>query len=345
MYLNSDYLTPVELTGYVRQALMDLERNQFTLSRYLPSQTINDLDYRFTRGGEGLMEAATYRAYDAEAPTTSRPGVSRVSGELPPLSRKIRLGEYDRLRQRNLGSEVRNAILDDAERVARQIAARIEVARGDALVNASVTISENNVAAVVDFGRSSAMEVSADTAGDFWDGTAPTPLQDLLTWRDAYVEQNGSEPGVIVANRKILSHLMKDDEIRNLVFPTGSTQPAVVTESAVGQVLNAFGLPPISLYEAQVKVSGSATRIIPQTKILMLPAPGSLDGDQVGKTLWGTTAESLESEYGLGGQEAGIVAGAYHTFDPVAVWTKAAAIALPVLANPDLVMVADVLSA
>lgn len=338
MDLFSDYITPVELTGYVRPQLADYEQNAFTLSRYLPSETINDLDYRFTRGGEGLTEAATFRSYDTEAPVANRPGVTRVTGELPPISRKIRLGEYNRLRQRNLDAEARNAILDDAVRMTRAIGARAELARGDALVNGSVTINENGVQATVSFGRDSSMSKTPQTST--WDGTAD-PIDDMLVWRDSYVALNGSEPGVIVTSRKVLSALMRNDNIAKAAFPNAANVPNVINQSVVNQVLNSFGLPSIELYDAQVRVNGSAQRVIDDAKVLFLPAVGSQDADQVGKTLWGVTAESLEPEFADAG--AGIVAGAYSTKDPVAVWTKASAIMLPVLANPNLVMVADVL--
>jgi len=348
MFLITDYVTPQELTGYVRAALMDLQVNQFTLSQQLPAKNINDLDFRFAKGGEGLMEAATYRAFDTEAPVTNRPGVSRVSGELPPISRKIRQGEYYRLKQRNLDGEIRSAILEDAVRLTRQVEARFEKARADALVNGELTFAENGLSLSADFGRDSAAELDADTdsvSGEYWDATGattPTPLEDLLKWQDAYVALNGSEPGQILANRKILAILMRSPEIRNIVFPTGDTQPSLVTRAAVNQALSAFGLPPISLYDAQYSVNGTATRFIPQDTLLMLPANGSHDAAQMGQTFYGTTAESMEAGYdGVG---SGIVAGTYHTFDPVSVWTKVSAIGMPVLANPNLAFVAKVLA-
>lgn len=58
MLINTDYITPVELTGYVRAAFADLQVNQFTLSQYLPNQLVDDLDFRLSRGGAGLVEAA-----------------------------------------------------------------------------------------------------------------------------------------------------------------------------------------------------------------------------------------------------------------------------------------------
>lgn len=337
MYLYTDYGDPAELTGYSRTALADLEINQFRLSRFLPSQTLNDLDYRFTRGGEGLIEAATYRSYDAEAPLAARPGITRTQGQLPPLSRKIRLGEYDRLKSRNLDAEIRNAIYSDVERLTRALSARVELARGDALVNGRVTIQENGVSAGVDFGRNPGNNVVAST---LWTDTANAkPVTNLLSWAEAYNDVNGSDPGLILTSKKNMALLMRNAEIRNLIYPQGSSA-ALVRDSDVRTILTSFGLPSIEFYDAKVRVAGVDTRVIPENIIIFLP--GGADASQLGRVLWGTTAEAAEPSYGLAGNEAGIVAGTMTTWDPVALWTKAAAIAMPVVVNPNLTFVAKI---
>ncbi|MGI5153511.1 major capsid protein, partial [Plantactinospora sp. CA-294935] len=338
----TDYITPAELTGYVREALADLDRNRFTLSQWLPRRAIDDLQYRYTRGGEGLTEAATVRAYDAESPIGSRPGLTRVTGELPPISRKIRLGEYERLRQRRDEAGIRNAILSDAERMARAVAARLELFRGEALYRGSLVISENGVVATVDFGRSGSHTVAPAV---LWSVVATaTPLADLITWRDTYIATNGEAPGAILTSTTVLGYLLRNAEMRQLAATVAGT-PSIVSQATVNAVFAAYGLPPIYIYDAQVRVGTTATRVIPADRVILLPAPGSPDnpeGTDLGATLLGTTAESLEPEYGLSGVEPGIVAGSYSTKDPVAVWTKAAAIGLPIMANPDLTLAADV---
>lgn len=341
MYLNNDFIDPATLTGYARDALADLNQNQFTLSQFLPNNDVDDLEYRFTKGGEGLVEAATFRAYDAESPIGARPGITRVSGELPPISRKVRLGEYDRLRLRKAGPDlVAAGLKTDAVRMTRAVAARVELARGDALVNGSVTIAENEVYATVSFGRSGSHSVTAATP---WSTVASaTPLTNLLAWQKVYRTTNGVNPGVILLSSDALGYLLLNAEMRALAATTAGT-PSIVSQDMISAVFAAHGLPPFQVYDAQVKVNGTATPIIPADKVLLLPAPaGGPDGTDLGATLWGTTAESLSPEYGVEGDEPGIVAGVYATQDPIALWTKAAGIALPVLANPDLSFVADV---
>lgn len=344
MLLNADYITPAELTGYVREALADLEVNRFRLGRYLPNNPVDDLAYRFTRGGEGLTEAATFRAYDTESPIGSRPGATRVTGELPPISRKIRLGEYDRLRQRRADSPaVVDGLLTDAVRMTRAVAARVEMARGEALATGKVVIAENGLTATVDFGRKPGHTVTAAVP---WSTAATAvPLSDLISWRDTYVDSVGVDPGVLLISRKALSYALRTDEVTALVATIAGT-PSIAAQAAFEAVLAAHGLPPIEVIDEKVSVAGAATRVVPEDVAIFLPAPGNVDdpdSTDLGATVWGTTAESLSPDFGVeDGDYPGIVAGAYATADPVALWTKASGIALPVLANPDLSFAAEV---
>lgn len=345
MLINTDYIAPAPLTGYVRTALQDMQANRFTLSRWLPNRSIDDLMYRFTRGGEGLVEAATFRAYDTESPIGARPGIARVSGELPPISRKIRLGEYDRLRQRRADdATVENAILNDAVRMTRAVAARLELARGEALYRGSLQINENGVIATVDFGRAGGHTVAP---GVLWSTVASaTPIADMISWMQTYIDANGEAPGAALTSTTVIGYLLRSAEVRGALAANGVT-PSIATRTGLNAILQAHGLPPIEPYDARVNVAGSATRIIPVDRFLFLPPPSDPndpEGTDLGATLLGPTAESMEPEFGIEEEmdQPGIVAGAYSTKDPVAVWTKAAAIGLPVMANPDLTFAADV---
>lgn len=337
MDLVRDLITPAELTGYARAALADLPINQPSLARFLPDQNVDGLQYAFSQGGGALRDVATFRAFDAETPLGRREGFSEVRGQLPPLGRKIRLSEYDQLTLRNATAEQRRLLLRDAERLVREIDARLEVARGDALVNGSVTIAENGVQATVDFGRLSSHNYASNTAPVLWSTTATaTPIVDLMGWRDKYVATNGFNPGRIVTSTRVLNALLRTDDVRKSINPNATTM--YVTVAQVNGLLQAFGLPAIETYDAQFSIGGVGTRVIPDDKLLFLP-PANAD---LGATLWGTTLESQEAEYGLDGSP-GIVVGAWKTRDPIGLWTHAAAIALPILGNPNLSLVADVL--
>lgn len=341
MQLITEYATPAELTGYAREALRDREENQFSLNRWLPNETINDLVFKFSRGGGGLVEAAVFRSYDAESDIGSRSGGARVTGELPPLSRKYPLSEYDQIKMRNVDTqtaEIRDAMERDAVKGVNAIAARMELARGQALFNGVVTIAENNVQASVDFGRSAAHSVTASTV---WSSTETAlAYDDLQAWLDVYNTTNGTLPAYTLMSRKIYNHLRRNKQIRELAFSGASSAPTVLTRDALNAALGDFDIPPVVIYDAKVSVAGTATRVTPEDKILFLPE----QGDAAGKTLWGVPVEANDPRYGLQGDGAGVAVGAYKSEDPQTVWTRATAIALPVVAAPDLTFVADVLT-
>lgn len=347
--LDTEYIEPTELTPLIRTALREMQVNRFTLSRWLPSVVIDDLNFKFIKDeGDGLVETAVYRAWDSESRIGRRVGVKTVMGELPPISEKIPLNEYDSLRIRKLSDNdpMRRAIARDAAKVAVRIAARFEVARGEALADAQVTISENGVTLdPVVFGRSASHSV---TAAVLWsDHVNADPLTDLESWTQTYIDTNGNPPDRMLMARSVMSEMRQCDKVIRQVYPLAPAGSApMVSVDQLNAVLSALDLPSIEINDARVSVDGVATRIMPDDALVMVPPPGATDAAQptdLGALLLGTTAESMEPEYELAeGQQAGIVAATWKTKDPVRLWTHAAAVGLPIVRYPDLTLKATV---
>lgn len=337
MDMYTEFVTPAELTGYAREALADRPVNALQLSAWLPHRQVNDLVYRWTRGGGGLNEAAMFRAYDAEPKFGRRAGISRMTGELPPIGQQYLLGEYDSLRLRNAGQEIRDLLLSDAARIARAIDTRFEFARGQALVEGKVTLAEDGVQAEVDFGRSAAHSVAPAVVWS--DLTNAKPLSDLQTWRDVYVDTNGQTPGVMQLSTKAISYMLRNAEVRSHLLPVGSTI-SQVKFSDLNALLVDFDLPAATRYDARaIDAGGVSRRIIADDRLLFLPPAGT----QLGATLWGTTLEAQEADYGIAaGDHPGMVVGAFkQKTTPIRVFTIGAAIGIPLLGDPDLSLVAD----
>jgi hypothetical protein len=265
-----------------------------------------------------------------------------VTGKLPPLSRKIVNGEYDQLRQRaNPDQNIRNALLSDAERVVAEIDMRLELARADALTNGTVTINENGIAGLtVDFSRDS---LNAVTAPVLWSNhTTSDPIRDMLGWARYLRTKNGVRPGVTLMSEESVADLLENSTIRTMAANLAGT-PTIVDRTTLDTILSRNALPPIEIYEVQYNSSGDPNNVTPAPVldpdiVLMLPAPvdpNSVNGGPLGGTFYGITAESLDPRFNLSGAEAGITVGNYNNDDPPGVWTKASALALPVLANPD----------
>ncbi|MGA5869258.1 major capsid protein [Streptomyces cinereoruber] len=343
--LATEFIEPTELTGMMRAALADLQVNRFRLARWLPNVEIDDIVFEFTRGGGGLAEAASYRSWDAESKIGRREGLGKVMGELPPISEKILMNEYDRLRQRKLQREdALPFIARDVQRIARNIAARFEVGRGGTLVNAALPIPE--LKQTVDFGRIGAHSVVAAT---LWsDHANATPLSDLRSWVATYEDTNGETPGAILAPQAVVTNFGMCEQVIRQVYPLAPAGVApMLNAEQVNGVLRSMNLPPFEVYDARVKVDGVSTRVTPDDALVLLPEPGAADAgsmSELGATLLGTTAESLEEDYALApGEQPGVVAAQWKTKDPVRLWTHAAAVGIPVLREPNLTFKAEVL--
>lgn len=338
MPLIYDLIDPQDLQGFVR----NLEFPEFALGQFLPQRDVADLEYRFIRNGLIDQDVAPFRSFDTESPIGRRQGITRVTGELPPISKKIRLGEEQRLRMEALRSGDNSGLVaqiyDDAAQMARSVQARLEQARGQALVEGQVVLNENGVQATVNFGRAGGHTVAPAT---LWSDTANSdPVADLMGWIETYVNTNGVAPGRILTSTAVVSNLLKNAKIRNYAA-TVLGAPQRVSRAALDQTLTDYALPAIETYDVSVRVNGVATRVIPADRVILLPP----DGETLGATLFGVTAEALELRAAgviVREQEPGITAVVDRTTDPVATWTKAAAIALPVVGNPDLTLVADV---
>lgn len=349
MVMLTDLVDPQELIGYVRAADLEAQRNRFVLSNYLPNDTTPDgeIEFRWTRGNFRDQNAAKVRAWDAEAPIAGRQAVERLMGEILPVSQKIRLGEEERLRNRGLqlgqspaqNRPLVNAIFNDAANMARAVAARFELMRGEALEKATVTINENGVSTgTIDFLRKAGHTV---TAGTLWsDLTNGDPIANMRAWVQTYIDSNGIPPAFALTSTQVISYLMQSAKVRAFAAGVGGT-PGLITVDTVNAIFVAYGLPPFVPYDANIRVDGTQTRPIAVNKVILMP-PST---EPLGATLFGTTAEALElTEAQLIDQDQapGMVAVPMKMQDPVATWTLATAVGFPCLTNPDLTFTATV---
>jgi hypothetical protein len=344
-----DLADPQELLGFTRGIQQELEANTFVLNQFLPNDNIDEIEYRFTQGALKDQDVATVRSWDTEAPIGNRQGIKRIMGELPPISKKMAVGEEERLRLRMLersgdASQIIQAIYNDAGNLARSVAGRVELFRGEALETGQIVINENGVRPdPIVFGRQAAHSAAANTltGTNVWTDYANSdPIAFLQGLVDTYTATNGGPPGLFLTSRKAINHLLRNAKIRTYLGSLAGT-PQLVTNDQLRQVLTAFDLPPLVAYDVVVRLNGVQTRVISDDKVIGLPPAG----EPLGRTFFGTTAEAIElaaAQQIANDQVPGMVSVVEKTFDPVKTWTKVAAIALPVLANPDLTIVGDV---
>ena len=115
-------------------------------------------------------------------------------------------------------------------------------------------------------------------------------------------------------------------------------------QDEVRNFISGAGLPEIVIYDR----STSGGRVIADDRLLFLPAPvdpNDGEGSELGSSFWGQTLTSMDSNWGIeDSEQPGIVAGVFRNERPPMIAEVISdAIALPVLANANLSLVAKVL--
>jgi hypothetical protein len=345
MEYSSSFRTAAQLTAIARAAC-DALLGSFKLPSYLPSVDNMGLSYDFDINSLQLTEAATYRAYDAEAPFGKTSGGKSMQGKLPAISRKLRVSEYDQLTLMGQTEAVGNKFEDYAERLGAGIGARVALAQGQAVETGTITLNENKLIFTIDFGRAAGNTV---TAGTVWTTTSAPALSDLATWAAAYRSVTGTDPAIAQISSSVMAALQKNTSIIGAATGLASANlPAIISQDQVRAVFASFGFGQIVINDDQVVYNGSTQRVVSANKLIWLPASGGLQlggvGGVLGSTQWGIPAEALNSAYGIATSEApGLFSAAFHDSDPEGHNVLASAIVLPVLQSANFTFAAQVI--
>jgi hypothetical protein len=344
MVYSSAFRTATQLTAAARAAA-ELTAESYQLSSWLPARDNFGLSFNFDINALSLNEAATYRAFDTEAPFGSTPGAQSRAGKLPPISRKLRVTEFDQLSLYGQTDAIGQKFEDYAERLGGQIAARVALAQGQAVETGTIVLNENKLSFTIDFGRASGHTV---TAAAVWSLTATDALTDLLTYKAVYVATNGFPPAVAMMSTSIMSALQKNTSIIKAFWGRGTDVSGIISIDQVRSVFASFGLGRIVINDDQVKVGASSTRLISADKLIFLPEEGGIQlggaGGALGGTDWGIPAEAINPTYGItDADKSGVFSAAFHDDDPEGHNVLASAIVLPVLESANATFAADVL--
>jgi hypothetical protein len=345
MALWTDIVDPATLTGYARQSLADYEAGRGTLARWLPNRTIPDIVARFVRGATGLVDVAKFRAYDAEPEIGRRPAGARVTIELPAISQNIPVGEYEQIRARsgNVGdAQALVSIQNTTDLTVRAIADRIELQRGTVLTTGLATIAQDNFTVSDDFGRPAGQTI---TAPALWSVAGTDRLGQLQTWSDLLVDANGEPPGCMVMSTRVFRSLAAGTQFQTQLLNGGARN---ATPDEARRTIEAAGLPDIIVMDRRVSVDGVLQPVIPNDRVLLLPAPTDVNNDggtQLGATFWGRTLAATEPGWGIeDGAQPGIVSAVFRNDRPPMITEVISdAIGMPVLANAGLSFCAKVL--
>ena len=296
--------------------------------------------YRLSNGAN-LPVMAYVHGLDTEAHIASRDAFERV--EFEKLLIKQKINQSERLQQlRNMGvldEDVIKYVFDDMARMAEGVKTRTEVAKMQALSMGRIVIKENNLNLVVDYGVANGNKVTktwnaanADILGD---------IQDMIEIAQA----KGQKPNTIVTTSKVLNAIRKNQGVQTAIYGANGVGTFVSNQQINALMGAMFDIQFVRVNDEQYRYEkANGTKVseyyLARNKFILCVADAS---GAIGSGLWGVTPEELaEQPWSEKSEQQFVTITQWQTPDPVAVWTKASGMFIPVLPNVDGLVIADI---
>jgi len=335
-----------DLTVYARQ--LDTPANYALTRQIIPTQSVQGIKFR-TTSAKRRVNAAKFRAYDAPTALAKRQAERVVNeGMLPALGQTLPISEMDQiLLDVGRGADTQpyvDLLYSDVDRHVESIQTAQELAAGQILANGIVNLP--GLGLDVNWNVPSA---NMPTAGVLWDQPTATPLSDERAWIDYLIDSGAPAPREVLTSRRARSMLAANAEYQIAFYGQNASNNPGTTLSPleVDAVRARFDLPPIRIYDVQVWNDDVYQRVIPDNKWILIP---DVPASEWAQTQYGITREAAKFTSGtnpaLTREEApGIVVVTKVEDDPVQIYTRGAAVGMPVLYVPDIHISATVLGA
>lgn len=291
---------------------------------------------------------AQFHGFDTEAQTTFRVPVDNHNIEKGLIKVKINQSERMRalLRSGVQGDEAMyDYVVNDGVRLAEQVITRTKVAKNELLATGQITINENNLDLTVDYGVPAGNKALEIDFGAGADADIPSQLQTIVdTAADAGVILTG-----MFTSRAMIGKLRNNADVQKAINGNVGAGALVSRTDLDAYLSEEFGLSQVITndltYGASAVISSdrpsiTTARYYPKNKITFF---GTVAGGRLGVGLWGDSPEADVAQL-LNVSQSGVSPFVYITQwseqDPAVLWTKASALFIPVLYNPNSLYIA-----
>ena len=241
-----------------------------------------------------------------------------------------------------------DAVMDFASDLSNQVITRAKVARAELLATGKVTIKENDVNITVDYGVPAAnlaktLDLGAGAAKD-----VATQLQELV---DDAADEGVTLTGMICA-RSTLTKMRQNAGIQKAINGVNMEGVLVTNAQLRAWLDDEFGISTVITddlsYSTPYTMDANGRPVVhqhryyPNTKATFF---GTSNGMRLGAGLWGVPPEVDLAAYYDGGvqnRDQYTYISQWTEKDPAILWTKASALFMPVLFNPNSLYVATV---
>ena len=299
-----------------------------------PDVKAESLEAEYERLSEGmeLPTAASVHAFDAEAAIGVRPSFEKVTVEKLLIKEKINQSErLAHLLNRGVReSRLVDYVYDDMNRLANSVKTRTEIAKMEVMATGKMTIKENNLDFVIDYGVNKRVELNG------WDDPKHDILGDIQSMLNT-AKAKGYTLNAAITSDKIVGYMLKNEVITKAINGVNGAG-IMVTRNQLATLLNElFGISITTdedMYAVPTADNKGRTpkRFFSEDAFTLYVA--GVNG-RVGTGLWGVTPEEeRQGAFTDVNFKQFITITQWATPDPVAEWTKASGVFIPVLPNP-----------
>lgn len=286
-------------------------------------------EYYRLMAGQRLPEVAFVHALDTEAEIGSRPGFEKVLTEKLFIKRKI--NQSERLQQAIENGvpddeNLKKFVFDDAANLFEGVVARANVMKGQFLSTGIVKIKENHVDMSIDYG------VTSDAKVTLTDWSKPdADIMGDISKMVAIAENNGYVVNKALTSLKMINYMRNNTAMQTAVL--GAANKRLLTKQELTNLLMqeyGFTIDRCDEKYRYRKADGTLKtgRYFKEDVFTLYEANAN---GSFGSGLWGVTPEELEYRQFIQEENRSFVTlSMWATPDPVAVWTKASGMFVPV---------------
>lgn len=292
---------------------------------------------------------AQFHAFDTESQKTFRIPIDTHNIEKGLI--KVKINQSERMRALTRSGVQNDAMFDyvinDGVRLADQVFTRSKVAKNELMATGKVTIKENDLNLTVDYGVPAAnIAYTLDFSSSATDDIS-TQIQEIIDdATDKGVTING-----MMTSKKNITKLRKDPSLQVLIGGAAAQGQLIRRADLEAYLETEFGISTIITNDltygksAKIGANGrpviSTARYFPQNKITFF---ATNPGGKLGTGLWGNPPEvdDFQIRVGSSGVSPYVFVSQWFEQDPHVLWTKASALFMPVLYNPDSLFIASV---
>ena len=286
-------------------------------------------EYYRLMAGQRLPEVAFVHALDTEAEIGSRPGFEKVLTEKLFIKRKI--NQSERLQQAIENGvpddeNLKKFVFDDAANLFEGVVARANVMKGQFLSTGIVKVKENHVDMSIDYG------VTSDAKVTLTDWSKPdSDIMGDIQKMVAIAEDNGYVVNKALTSLKMINYMRNNTAMQTAVL--GAANKRLLTKQELTNLLMqeyGFTIDRCDEKYRYRKADGTLKtgRYFKEDVFTLYEANAN---GSFGSGLWGVTPEELEYRQFIQEENRSFVTlSMWATPDPVAVWTKASGMFVPV---------------